>query len=483
MSNVEKKTGISAFDFFCIGFGAIVGVGWAVSINKWMASSGGPLPAAVGYVIVLIMMIPVALCYCELTPMLPVAGGGMAFAYKAFGEKVSFIAGWAVFGAFVTLIPWEAIYICDILTILFPVLKEGGPLYELAGEPVYLGHLIIGLVFSIFMFIINYRGATAAAGVQRVLTILLLGAGLLTMIVALIKFNWTNFEPLYENVRESSHDNFFGGAMAILATAPFFLSGFEAIPQAVEDASGDVKDVGKTVVLSVGLACVFYAALLFCLGGGLPWKEFITLPSPGASNAMNVMYPDQVGTALYTIILVGAICGLLTTWNSFMLASSRILMSLARANMVPKIFAKQHPVYKTPSNALIACFILAVAGPFLGMGLIDPLTTFAAAGFVVSWMITSFCAVRLRKTEPNMNRPYKMPGGTATGWFAGIVMAITLILLFVPGSPAYMSDIAVILFVVWMAVGVLAYLATAPQRNALPPEERAASLFATMKDK
>ena len=85
---VEKK-GVSAVDFFCIGFGAIVGVGWAVSINGWMTSCGGPIPAALGYLAALILMIPVALCYCELVPMLPVAGGGMAFTFlKAEGYNI-----------------------------------------------------------------------------------------------------------------------------------------------------------------------------------------------------------------------------------------------------------------------------------------------------------------------------------------------------------------------------------------------------------
>ena len=56
MSNNPEKKGVSAIDFFCIGFGAIVGVGWAVSINGWMTSCGGPVPAGIGYIVALIMM-------------------------------------------------------------------------------------------------------------------------------------------------------------------------------------------------------------------------------------------------------------------------------------------------------------------------------------------------------------------------------------------------------------------------------------------
>ena len=89
MSNNPETKGLSSFDFFTIGFGAIVGVGWALSLNNWMANSGGPIPAAIGYLMVLVILTPVALCYCELTPMLPVAGGGAAFAYRAPGGPPS----------------------------------------------------------------------------------------------------------------------------------------------------------------------------------------------------------------------------------------------------------------------------------------------------------------------------------------------------------------------------------------------------------
>ncbi|MEG1999969.1 MAG: APC family permease, partial [Evtepia sp.] len=397
MSNkVEKTSGIGAFDFFCIGFGAIVGVGWAVSINRWMANCGGPIPAAVGYILALVMMIPIALCYCELVPMLPVAGGGMAFAYKAFGEKVSFISGWAAFGAFVTIIPWEAIYVTDILSILIPGLKAGNPLYTVAGTDVYLTSIIIGLVFSVLLFAVNLKGMASSAMLQKVLCIGLVGAGILGMVAAVIKFDASNFlgpvtGNLYERVMNPAtnelvgmHKSFFGGALAILASAPFFLAGFETIPQGVEEAGGDIANVGKTVVLSVGCACLFYAALLFAFGSAMPWQEFYGLPSPAASNMFKLVYSGGVGQTLYVIILLGAVAGLFTTWNGFFMASSKLLMSMGRASLVPRVLAKQTKS-GAPINGLIVCLVLSIAGPFLGLGLIDPLTSFSGTAFVLSW--------------------------------------------------------------------------------------------------
>lgn len=477
---MEKKNKVSAIDFFCIGFGAIVGVGWAVSINSWIGGSGGPLPAAFGYIMALGLMIPISLCYCELCAMLPVSGGGMAYAFRAFGDNVAFISGWAAFGAFITIIPWEAIYVVDILSIIFPVLKTGSPLYTIAGADVYVGHIIVGTVISVVLFLINRKGVSSSASLQRILCLALVGAGILAMICASFKLDINNFYPIYENIGTGSHNNFMGGALSILASVPFFLAGFETIPQGIESAGGETKSIGKTVVLTVVLSCLFYAALLFTLGGAIPWKEFLNFNNPSAANLFKQLYPGGLGQTLYMLILIGAICGLLTTWNGFMMASSQILMAMARVSIVPYSLAKQHSEYKTPTNALIVALAASLIGPFLGSGLIGSLTSFSAAGYVVSWMITAFCLVRLRKKEPELKRPYKIPGGIGTAWFAGISMAVLLALLFIPNQPVYMGTMAVTLFAAWMLIGLALFVLDARQRKKYSQLKRATFLFASM---
>jgi len=478
--NMEKKNKVSAIDFFCIGFGAIVGVGWAVSINSWIGGSGGPLPAAFGYIMALVLMIPISLCYCELCSMLPVSGGGMAYAFRAFGDNVAFVSGWAAFGAFITIIPWEAIYVVDILSIVFPILKMGSPLYTLAGADIYIGHIVVGTVISVVLFLINRKGVSSSAALQRVLCLALVGAGILAMICAGFKLDINNFYPLYENVGQGTHTSFMGGAFAILASVPFFLAGFETIPQGIESAGGDTKSIGKTVVLTVVLSCLFYALLLFMLGGALPWKEFMGFDAPAAANLFKVLYPGAIGQVLYMLILFGAVCGLLTTWNGFMMASSQILMAMARVSIVPYALAQQHPKYKTPTKALVVSLVASLIGPFLGSGLIGSLTTFSAAGYVVSWMITAFCLIKLRKVEPELRRPYKIPGGLATAWFAGLSMAALLALLFIPNQPVFMGTTAVILFAAWMAAGLVLFIRDARQRKKYSQLKRATFLFASM---
>lgn len=480
MSQVQKKQGISTFDFFCIGVGAIIGIGWVVSINGWMEKCGGPAPAAVGYLLCLVMLIPVTLCYCELCPMLPVAGGGAVYAYRAFNEKVALISGWAVLGGFITIIPWEAIWVVDLLSILFPVLKEGAPLYILAGGEVYLSHIIMGTVFSVLLFVFNWRGAKSSATLQTILCTILIIVGVIAVVGAMLKFDGNNIQPIYENVGTGSHRSFFGGCVAMLASAPFFLAGFETIPQAVEEAGGSPSKVGKMVVTALTTCCLFYALLLFFLGGAMPWSEFIGVTSPAAANLYNVVYNGPLGTVLYYLLMIGALCGLFTSWNGFMLTSPMVMMSLARANLIPKCFAKQHATYRTPMYGLVLCLVLSILGPCLGMALIDPITTFSGGCFVLSWLLTSASAARLRKKEPELPRPYRMPGGIVTAYIAAVMMAILFLLMLIPGNPAYMGNTALIMFAVWMCIGIILYLVSGKERAQHTPEERAAALFHNM---
>ena len=475
MSNQGEKKGVSAIDFFCLGFGAIVGVGWAVSINGWMAGSGGPVPAALGYVLCLVIMIPIGLAYAELVPMLPVAGGGAAFAHAAFGEVVSFISGWSAFGAFVAIIPWEAIQITDVLSYLIPSLREGDALYSIMGSEIRLKVVIIGIIFSILLFLLNMRGLSAAAGVQKFLCIFLVASGVIGAVAALIGGDPQNLQPLYDgSVADVIPNNMLGGAFGILCTAAFFLAGFETIPQGVEDAGGDVKSVGKTVVISVTAACVFYAVLLFCFGYGYSWEDFMGMENPAAANMFTHVFEGGAGTFMYWLIVIGALAGLFTTWNGFFTASANLMMAMARGRMVPQLFAKQNKG-GVAVNGLILVLILSCCGPFLGANMINTVTAFSATAFILSWMITTWSLLKLRKTMPNANRPYKMPTGLA--YFGAVVTTIYFVGCFIPICPWFATWPAIWAFLGYLVIGAILYAASAGQRKQLAPAEREKAMF------
>ena len=267
-----------------------------------------------------------------------------------------------------------------------------------------------------------------------------------------------------------------GGVFAIVVTAAYFLAGFETIPQGVEEAGGSIKTVGKTVVLSVTLACVFYAIMLFAFGFGWPWQEFALMERPAAATMFKHLYPGGVGVALYWILTIGAIAGLFTTWNGFFTASANMFMSMGRGKLVPKALAYQNKNGVAVRGQVI-CLALSLIGPLLGANLIDTITCFSALAFILSWMVTCWSLVALRKKYPDLKRPYKIPGGIGMGIFASVLTTGVFVMSFIPKSPFFGGSLAIKMMIGWMALGVILFLCSAPHRKGLSDEELEKGVF------
>ena len=206
------------------------------------------------------------------------------------------------------------------------------------------------------------------------------------------------------------------------------------------------------------------------------------MTNPAAATMLRLSYGGAAGEFFYWLITIGAIAGLFTTWNGFFMSSAMLLMGMSRGLLMPKIFAKQNKT-GIPVPGLIVCLVLSLIGPFLGAGLIGDITSFSGAAFVLSWGLTSYSLAFLRKKEPNLERPYKVPGGAGMGWFAGIVSTVVFVLLFIPGNPVYMGKLASIMFVGWMIIGLILYLAASGQRSGKSQAELKEGVFHGMEER
>ena len=481
-NNLTKSMGIK--DYFMLGFGSMVGVGWAVSLNSWFTTGGGVLAAILGFAIVVIIMVPIALTYAEMCPAMPVAGGSVAFTYRAFGTLPAFIAGWFVVLAYINILPWESIYINNILGLLIPGLKAGSPLYTLGGVGIFPMAVGIGIIVSLAVIIINWRGAQIAVKFQTVCTMFVLIAGVCVLVFGFMKANPSNLFPTFSDVGGRGLTGMGGGLLAVLAMAPFFLAGFDTIPQGAEEASGkaDHKKMGKIIVISILAAGAFYCLIMLASGMAMKWTTFAGLDSPAVSIMFQELYPGILGNVLYWVTMVGALAGLFTTWNGFFIAGSRLILGMARARLLPKFFSKVHPKYGTPVGGNVVCAVATVAGPFIGMGLIEPLTIIGSSAFVVGWFFTSISCLKLRKSAPEMHRPFKMPGGVATAMVAAFVAIALFLLTIIPTSPGFMGSVGIYYLIGWIVLGAIFYLASAKYRNAVPESERMATLFKGMEN-
>jgi len=181
---------------------------------------------------------------------------------------------------------------------------------------------------------------------------------------------------------------------------------------------------------------------------------------------------------MYILVLVGAICGMLTTWNGFIVATSRIMMSMSRAKLLPSCFEKTNAKTGAPTAGLVVCLLVSCIGVCLGMGIIDPITNMSSTALVATWMVTSLTFLKLRRREPELHRPYRVPCGILVGGFALVVTAISFIGFFIPSMPMFTGTTSVFIFLGWMTIGLVMWLCMTNARTSTSHEERTALLFA-----
>ena len=364
---MEQKTSefdkvLGAWDILVIAFGAMIGWGWVVSSGNWI-ESGGVLGAAIAFVIGGIMIFFVGLTYAELTAAMPQCGGEHVFSYRAMGSTGSFICTWAIILGYVSVACFEACAFPTIITYLWPGFLKGY-LYTVAGFDVYASWLIVAIVIAFLIMIININGAKTAAVLQTVLTCIIGGAGIILIVASVVTGSVDNLQG------QMFVGNGTGEAMKsiikVAVITPFFFIGFDVIPQAAEEINVPLKKIGKMMILSVVLAVVFYALVILAVGYILNPAEIIE-----SQQGTGLVTADAMAKAFGTkimakVIIVGGMCGIITSWNSFLLGGSRAMYSMAESYMIPPFFAKLHPKHITPVNSLYLIGALTMLAPFAG---------------------------------------------------------------------------------------------------------------------
>ena len=162
--NISKT--LTLWNFFTIGFGAIIGTGWIFLVGEWIIISGGPIPAMLAFLLGALLLLPIGAVFGELTSALPIDGGVIEYVDRTYGKTVSFITGWLLLLSNIIMCPWETIAVSTLFGTLFgdmfPWLRSIR-LYSILGADVYLFPVLIALCLSGFIIRQNLHGPKAAA--------------------------------------------------------------------------------------------------------------------------------------------------------------------------------------------------------------------------------------------------------------------------------------------------------------------------------
>jgi basic amino acid/polyamine antiporter, APA family len=147
-------------DYFALAFGTMIGTGWLVLMDDWLGR-GGPLGAILGFALGGLILLPVGYVYGQWVQRLPDAAGEAAYTAQVFPPVVSYFTGWVMLLAYFIVCPWEAIALGKIAVYIFPAL-DSFELYRVAGQPVFLPRLALGIALTLFLVTLNYRGIRPA---------------------------------------------------------------------------------------------------------------------------------------------------------------------------------------------------------------------------------------------------------------------------------------------------------------------------------
>ncbi len=439
MSKSNLKRVLSSADTFFLGFGAMIGWSWVILAGVWIAKAG-VLGAGLAFLVGSIAITVIGFTYAELASAMPVAGGEHKYTARAFGSLHSFICTWALIFGYVSVVAFEAIALPVAVTYIFPAFKIY-PLWSVAGSQVYGSEVALGAMTGILITGLNILGVRLAARIQMGIVLLILIAGALLVTGGIVNLDALDTSaPMWTG---------FSGVFAVIIMVPFMFVGFDVIPQSAEEVNMPPRTIGQALVGSILLAVVFYLLIVMTVGYAPFDKNTSTLFAADAAGA----YWHSKSAAAFLVF--AGIGGIVTSWNAFLIGGSRAVFALARSGQLPSVLGKVHARYGTPWPAIILIGIFSILAPMLGRNALTWIVNAGGFGIVIAYLYVAASFIRLRRVEPDMERPYAAPGGMVTG-IAAFILGLAIFVLYLPGSPAALKwpqEWGMLL--VWGIVGVV----------------------------
>ena len=455
MERAELSKALNMKDVLALAFGTMIGWGWIMLAGKWVELAG-VWGALLAFAIGAVMCIFVGICYAELTPMLPLAGGELVFSYRGLGYNASYVTGWFICLAYLGVACWEGPALAAAIAYLIPF-PMVGYIWTVAGFDVYFSWMLVGIIGGATLTFLNYKGAKASAIFQTAATVAMCIGGLCFLFGSVATGSTENLIPTFTGT---------SGLVAVLLMVPAMFVGFDVIPQAAEEMNIPLNAIAKVLIFSICMAAIWYMLMIISISFAAPPDIRHAAGIPVAESFAYTMGHPFFGK----FMIVTAMCGILTSWNGFFIGTSRVLFAMGRAKQIPAVFGMVHPKYKTPTAAILLVGLFTCVAPICGRAALVWFVDAAAFGTVVAYFMVSFSFLALRKNEPNIERPYRAPGGYIMGVLAVLVSGFFLY-LYLPIGPGALSKEEWTLVAIWLVLGVIFYIIAKLRYGKLPVEE------------
>jgi len=433
MTTLARK--LRLIDYFALGFGVMVGTAWLVVMDD-ILQRGGPLGALLGFTTGALMLLPIGYVYGQLVRAIPDAAGEAAYVARFFPPSVSFGTGWMMFLSYFLTCPFEALAAGRIAGYLFPSLNRF-ELYRLGGYPVYLPHVLLGLIITIALTWLNYRGIQTSARVGKATTFTFLTLVVVFAAAGATHGSPANLRPLFSHAPLLS-------VLLVWQVVPWLISGFESVGKCAEEASPGfpARDFSIAILLTIFAGLVFFWIVISAVSYVAPWQSLNS----------NQQFPTALAfeRALHAhwivdLIMASALVALLQAFNANVVASSRLLFAMGRRKLLDQRMARVHPKNQTPSTAILTVGVATALAMLLGEAGLVPILEVGAVASAVGWM--SACAAYWRM-QPGLR-------GRAAAAFGLLVTTLMVLVKIVPVVPGHFTRYEWIALAIWAALGLL----------------------------
>jgi basic amino acid/polyamine antiporter, APA family len=432
MPELARKLGL--WNYFALGFGTMIGTGWVVLMDDWL-SRGGPFGAMWAYAIGGVLLLPVGYIYGQWVKRLPDAAGEAAYTAQVFPPFVSYITGWIMLLAYFIVCPWEAVALGKLVAYIFPRF-DTMELYSVAGHPVFLPRLLLGAALTISLAFLNYRGIRASATFQNWATTSVIGVFLILVLTSAAGGSPANLKPHFVHAP-------FVSILLALQIVPYFLTGFESVPKAAEEAQPGfpAKNFFKAIAMALLIGAGFLVLAIGAVAYIYPWQQL-----SGKRFATAIAFEQGTHSIWLVRLILGiSIVALFQVFNGNFVATTRLLFAYSRRGTVHPALSFVHPKFQTPSVAILAISVATIIGLCIGDAILVPVTEVGSMAAAFGWFAAclSFWFV-----EKNLRLRL----------IAAIGMLVSLLLLamkWLPVFPGHFSTAEWISLAIWLALGIL----------------------------
>lgn len=376
--------------------------GWNLGLEK-----GGTLGMAVATGFIALMYVTFTFSYAELACAIPKAGGVFDYASRAFGKQIGFIAGIAQMVEFIFAPPAIAFAIGAYLNAFFPDL------------PIIATAIVAYMLFTA----LNIYGIKAAASFETIITVLAVGELLLFAALTLPHFEAANLQ-------QHALPNGWGGMMAAIPFAIWFFLGIEGIANVAEEAKHPQRDISRGFGAAIA-TLVFLCVLIFIATVGVAgWEAIVYKNGIGGETSdspLPLALAKILGTdsQMYHLLIAIGVFGLVASFHGLMLAAGRSTYEMGKTRNLPAWLGNISPRFHTPANALLFNMLLGIGA--LLSGKTAEIITISVFGALTLYIIAMFALLQLRRREPHLARPFKVP---LYPFFPIIALSIAIVAFF-----------------------------------------------------